>query len=148
MSGNQVITRSVPSFEELRFLEDRLYEFISAQTGQDDGEQFAFFVHNDQHEIIAGLSGWTWAHACEIQNLWVHPVWRGKGYGRRLLQSAEHEAKAHGCKVILIISYNFQAPIFYQKCGYELVWQLYDFPPGYQNYTLVKRFLETELYKH
>jgi GNAT superfamily N-acetyltransferase len=139
MSVNQIITKSIPSSEELKFLEDRIYEFNSAQTGIDDGQQFAFFVHNDQQEIVAGLSGWTWANSCEIQNLWVHPTWRGKGYGRKLLKSAESEAQDHGCKVILIISYNFQAPLFYQKCGYNVAWQLNDFPPGYQNYFLVKR---------
>jgi GNAT superfamily N-acetyltransferase len=139
MSVNQIITKSIPSSEELRFLEDRIYEFNSAQTGIDDGQQFAFFVHNDQQEIVAGLSGWTWANSCEIQNLWVHPTWRGKGYGQKLLKSAESEAQEHGCKVILIISYNFQAPLFYQKCGYNVAWQLNDFPPGYQNYFLVKR---------
>ena len=145
MSVNQIITKSIPSSEELKFLEDRLYEFNSAQTGQDDGQQFAFFVRNDQQEIVAGLSGWTWAHSCEIQNLWVHPTWRGKGYGRKLLKSAENEAQAHDCKSILIISYNFQAPLFYQKCGYKLACKLKDFPPGYQNYFLVKRLIETKL---
>lgn len=147
MGVSQIIIRSVPSPEELRFLEDRLYEFNSTQTGQDDGQQFAFFIRDDQQEIVAGLSGWTWAHACEIQNLWIHPDWRGRGFGRNLLKSAEDEAKANSCKVVLIISYNFQAPSFYQKCGYQLSWQLNDFPPGHQNYFLVKRFDETESFE-
>jgi len=144
MNTNHVMTKSVPSSEELEFLEDRLYEFNSAQTGQDDGQLFAFFIRNDQQEIVAGLSGWTWANACEIRTLWVHPAWRGQGYGRSLLESAEQEARARGCKVILIGSYSFQAPAFYQRCGYELAWQLNDFPPGHQHCYLVKRFAETE----
>ena len=141
---NHIMTKSTPSSEELQFLEDRLYEFNRAQTGQDDGQLFAFFVRNDQQEIVAGLSGWTWAKACEIRMLWVHPAWRGQGYGRSLLESAEQEARGRGCKVILISSYSFQAPAFYQKGGYELAWQLNDFPPGQQNCYLVKRFTETE----
>ena len=138
------MSKNIPTSEELQFLEDRIYEFNSSQTGQDDGQMFAFFVRNDQQEIVAGISGWTWARACEIRTLWVHPTWRGKGYGRSLLESAEQEARKHGCKVILIISYNFQAPAFYQKCGYTLTWKLNDFPPGHQNCYLVKRFTETE----
>ena len=144
MNTKHIMTKSVPSSEELEFLEDRLYEFNSAQTGQDDGQLFAFFVRNDQQEIVAGLSGWTWANACEIRALWVHPAWRGQGHGRALLESAEQEARVRGCKVILIGSYSFQAPAFYQKCGYKLVWQLNDFPPGHQHCYLVKRFAETE----
>lgn len=144
MNANHVLTKGVPSSKDLQFMEDRLYEFNKAQTGVDDGRLFAVFIRNEQQEIVAGLSGWTWAHACEIQTLWVHPAWRNQGYGRNLLETAEHEAKAHGCKVILINSYSFQAPAFYQKFGYELAWQLNDFPPGHQHCYLVKRFTETE----
>ncbi len=140
MNANHALTKSIPSPEEQQFLEDRLYEYNSAQTGQDDGQSFAFFIRNDQQEIVAGLSGWTWAKACEIQSLWVHPAWRGQGYGRSLLEAAEQEAQARGCAVILISSYSFQAPAFYQKYGYKLEWQLSDFPPGHQHCYLVKRF--------
>ena len=137
-----VLTKSVPSGDELQFLEDRLYEFNSQQTGREDGHLFAFFIRSDQQEILAGLSGWTWAGACEIQTLWVHPSLRGQGYGRELLEAAEQEAREQACKVILISSYSFQAPEFYQKCGYELVWRLEDFPPGHQHCALVKRLPE------
>ena len=144
MNADHVLTKTVPSPDELQFMEDQLYEFNKVQTGQDDGELFALFIRNKQQEIVAGASGWTWAHACEIRTLWVHPAWRGKGYGRKLLETAEQEARAHGCRVILICSYSFQAPGFYKKCGYELAWQFNDFPPGHQYCTLVKRFTEAE----
>jgi hypothetical protein len=38
----------------------------------------------------------------------------------------------------MLESYSFQAPAFYQKHGYELAFQLQDFPPGHQNNSLVK----------
>ena len=144
MNTNYVITRSTPTSIEQGFLEARLYEHNRAQTEQDDGQLFAFFVRNQLQEIVAGISGWTWAHACEIRDLWVHPTLRGQGYGQRLLTSAEQEAQLRGCKVILISSYSFQAPAFYQKRGYELAWQLNDFPPGHQYCFLVKRFGESD----
>jgi GNAT superfamily N-acetyltransferase len=144
VNNDNVITKSSPSSDELKFLEDRLYEHNRAQTGQDDGQLFAFFVRNDQQEIVAGLSGWTWAQACEIQTLWVHPAWRGQGYGQSLLFAAEQEARGRGCQVILIQSYSFQAPAFYKKFGYQLAWQLDDFPPGHQHCFLVKRFAGTK----
>jgi GNAT superfamily N-acetyltransferase len=144
MNINHTMTKCTPSAEELQFLDDRIYEFNTIKTGKDDGQLFAIFIRNEQQEIVAGLSGWTWAEACEIQNLWVHSDWRGQGYGRDLLQSAEAEARARGCRVILLSSYSFQAPRFYQKFGYELAWQLNDFPPGHQNCYLVKRLTENE----
>ncbi len=142
MNTNYAITRSTPTSAEQEFLEDRLYEHNSAQTEQDDGQLFAFFVRNERQEIVAGISGWTWAHACEIRDLWVHPALREQGYGQSLLKSAEQEAQLRGCTVILLSSYSFQAPAFYQKFGYELEWQLNDFPPGHQYCFLVKRFAE------
>jgi GNAT superfamily N-acetyltransferase len=142
MNSNFEICKSVPTPEELKFLEDRLTEYNSAQTGQDDGQLFAFFIRDDQQEIVAGLSGWTWAHACEIRELWVHPSLRGQGHGRALLASAEAEARAHGCQVILIGSYSFQAPEFYRKNGYEMAWRLNDFPPGHAHCYLVKQLTE------
>src|SRR5215208_5486274 len=143
MNNNYLITRSTPSSAEQDFLEARLYEHNCAQTKQNDGQLFAFFVRNEQQEIVAGLTGWMWAHACEIRTLWVHPALRGRGYGQSLLEAAEQEAQLRGCKVILISSYSFQAPAFYLKCGYELVYQLNDFPPGHQYCYLVKRFTDT-----
>jgi GNAT superfamily N-acetyltransferase len=141
MNSSPDIIRCVPSSEELQFLEDRLYEFNSQQTGRDDGQLFAFFVRNEQQEILAGISGWTWAQVCEIKTLWVHHAMRGQGCGRRLLEAAEQEARAQGCKTILISSYSFQAPAFYQKFGYQLAWKLEDFPPGHQYCYLVKRLI-------
>ena len=136
MNSKHLISQTVPSAEELSFLEYRLYEFNSTQVKRDDGQLFAFLIRNEHKEILAGISGWTWAHACEIQTLWVHPSWRRQEYGRSLLESAEDEARSRGCKVILISSYSFQAPAFYQERGYELAWRLDDFPPGYQHFFL------------
>ena len=134
-----ILTKSTPSPADLQFLEDRLYEYNRQQTGCDDGQLFAFFIRDEKGEVLAGLSGWTWAEACEIQSLWVHPDWRGQGYGRKLLEAAEQEARERGCRVIMLTSYSFQAPAFYQKNGYELAWQLKDFPPGHAHCILVKR---------
>lgn len=136
------LTRCDPSLEEVQFLEDRLYEHNSGQIGQRDGRLFAFFVRDERREIVAGVSGWTWAKACEIRLLWVHPSLRGRGQGRALLEAAEREARERGCKVVLLASYSFQAPAFYQRCGYELAWRLDDFPPGHQYCYLVKRLGE------
>ena len=130
MNANYAMTKGFPSADELQFLEDRIAEYNSSQTGQDDGQSMGFFIRNDQQEIVAGLNGWTWAQACQIQNLWVHSSLRGQGFGQTLLESAEQEARARGCTVITLNSFSFQAPAFYQHHGFELVHQLMDFPPG------------------
>jgi GNAT superfamily N-acetyltransferase len=140
---NPVITTGTSIADNIKLLEDRLYEHNSQATGQDDGQLFSFLIHDTRREIIAGIAGWTWAGACEIRELWVHPSFRGKGHGRKLLAAAENEAQARGCKVILLSSYSFQAPEFYEKCGYTLAWKLEGFPPGYDYCHFVKQFMPT-----
>jgi N-acetylglutamate synthase-like GNAT family acetyltransferase len=130
-----------PKNEDLTFLEDRLYEYNSAAVGKDDGNLFVLAVRNDQGEIVAGLHGWTWAQACEIRTLWVHAALRGQGVGAALLQAAEVEARAKGCKVIFLTTYSFQAPDFYQKYGFSVIARMEDFPPGSQYYFLEKRLV-------
>ncbi len=121
MNPSPVMTKCAPCPEEQQFLEDRIYEFNRDQTGQDDGQLFAFLVRGDRQEILGGVSGWTWAHACEIRTLWVHPAWRGQGQGRALLQAAEQEAAARGCAVIRLDAFtrNPAATMLYEHRGYR-----------------------------
>jgi GNAT superfamily N-acetyltransferase len=139
LNPNHVLARSVPTSGELDLIEDRLYEFNCSRVGQDDGQLFAFFIRDEKQEIVAGISGWTWARASEIRQLWVHPDWRGHGYGKMLLDAAEQEARDHGCQVIGLDTYSFQAPGFYSKYGYQKIFQVDDFPPGHQAHFYLKR---------
>ena len=144
MDSKYTITKCVPSSADMDFMEDRIYEHNSTRTGRTDGALFGFFIRGEGGVITAGCTGWTWAGACEITTLWVHPSLRGQGIGKELLASAEAEATAKGCEVILLSSYDFQAPPFYQKMGYELIFKLEDFPPGHRNNYLIKRLPKTK----
>jgi GNAT superfamily N-acetyltransferase len=133
------LTCVTPTLEEEEFLEERLYEYNRDRVGRDDGRMFAFFVRGARQEIVAGACGWTWAGACELRSLWVHESLRGQGHGRALLEAAEREAVARGCTTMLVASYDFQAPRFYEKHGFRIAWRLEEFPAGHQDFYLVKR---------
>ena len=70
-----------PTFEDVRFLEDRLYEYNVEKTGADDGQWLAIFLRDAQQTIYAGLEGWTWCDSCHIRTVWVHKDLRGQGIG-------------------------------------------------------------------
>jgi len=124
----------------MQFLEDRIYEYNSAMLDRHDGRLFSRVVR-DGERIIAGVAGWTWADACEITQLWVDEGMRNHGIGKTLLQAAEEEARACKCRVVLVKTYSFQAPAFYEKCGYRVVQVIEGFPPGHRYHTLTKSLL-------
>jgi GNAT superfamily N-acetyltransferase len=130
-----------PELKDIRFLEDRLYEYNVEQTGAGDGKWLTIFVRNDAGRIVAGLSGWTWCGACRVQTLWVRHDLRRQGYGQRLLAAAEGEARARGCDRIFLDTFSFQAPLFYKKLGYEVIAAVEGFPRSpHSEYHLKKTF--------
>ena len=58
-----------PAAEDIRFLDDRLYEYNMEATGIRNGELLAIFVRDDAGVIDAGLSGWTWGDCCRVDKL-------------------------------------------------------------------------------
>ena len=124
----------------IQLLEDRIYEYNSIKTHIDDGRLFSKVIRDNNKEVIAGIAGWTWAGICEITQLWVDEKVRKKGIGKILLEAGELEAKTKGCHTILVRSYSFQAPHFYERHGYKIEHILNGFPKGHSYYILIKQF--------
>lgn len=139
MNHVRIKMESNPTLEDMDFLEERLYDYNVEQTELDDGKTYAFFVRDDHEEIRAGVAGWMWGSSCYIRSLWVHKELRGQRVGTQLLQSVEREARARGCQQIVLESFSFQAPDFYQKLGFETFAILDDHPRGHQHHYLCKR---------
>jgi GNAT superfamily N-acetyltransferase len=127
-----------PSPKDLDFLEGQINTHNMVQTGRRDFRPLAIFLRNADKQMMAGLSGYTWAGFCEIRFLWVHEDVRGLGFGKQLLSGAEAEAKARGCSLIVLTSYSFQAPDFYGQLGYDEVGHVKDCPPGQTQYYFKK----------
>ena len=122
----------------IELLEDKLYEHNSVRVDRHDGSLFSRIMRDENNNVIAGIAGWTWAGICEITQLWVDESVRKTGIGKRLLAEAELEAKSKGCARIMVRSYSFQAPHFYERQGYTIEHVLDSFPKGYCYYILLK----------
>ncbi|GGY22928.1 N-acetyltransferase [Streptomyces djakartensis] len=95
---------------------------------------------NDADDLAGGLVGYTWATWLHVTYLWVDERHRGAGIGTRLLQEAERVAsEERACRSSRLETWEFQAPRFYEKQGYEVVCAIPDYPPGITEYTLTKR---------
>jgi ribosomal protein S18 acetylase RimI-like enzyme len=139
MSNEYCIETDQDTHKTIQFLEDKIYEYNSSKTHVDDGCLFSRIVKSGDKEIIAGIAGWTWTGICEITQLWVDRKIRGRGIGKILLEAAELEARCKGCRTILIKSYSFQAPHFYEKHGYKTEHIINGFPEGHGYHILTKQ---------
>ncbi|CAL9538987.1 N-acetyltransferase [Streptomyces sp. Tu 3180] len=91
-------------------------------------------------ELAGGLVGHTWTTWLHVTYLWVDARHRGAGLGSRLLAEAERVARAdRGCAAARVETWDFQAPEFYRRLGYDVVCVIPDYPPGITEYTLTKR---------
>ncbi|TLS40455.1 GNAT family N-acetyltransferase [Streptomyces montanus] len=95
---------------------------------------------DERDDLAGGLVGHTWTSWLHVTYLWVDERHRGLGVGGRLLAEAERVAAAErGCHDSRVETWDFQAPEFYKKQGYDVVCVIPDYPPGITEYTLTKR---------
>ncbi|WP_095934876.1 GNAT family N-acetyltransferase [Streptomyces sp. Tue6028] len=90
--------------------------------------------------LAGGLVGHTWTTWLHVTYLWVDDRHRGAGLGSRLLAEAERLAgDERGCRAARLETWDFQAPGFYRRHGYDVVCVIPDYPPGVTEYTLTKQ---------
>lgn len=127
--------------DEIEFVNQQILKFNRSRVGEGNYKLLVIFLRDSDSHIVGGLLGetyWQWLH---VDVLWVHELFRGEGYGDKLLTTAEQEAVNRGCQYAYLDTFSFQAPEFYQKRGYVVFGELPNFPQGYKRY-----FLKKELY--
>jgi ribosomal protein S18 acetylase RimI-like enzyme len=98
------------------------------------------WILDEADRLAGGLVGHTWAAWLHVTYLWVDDRHRGAGLGSGMLAQAERTARRErGCAAVRLETWDFQAPRFYQRQGYEVVGVIPDYPPGITEYTLTKR---------
>ena len=104
-------------------LSDELDRFNAAATPDVAAAQELTVRMEQDGELVAGVSGWTWGQAAGIGMTWVRVDQRGTGVGAGLLAAFEAEARERGCTHVFATSFTFQAPGFYQRLGYEEIFR-------------------------
>lgn len=97
------------------------------------------FYEEADGEKKAGLTGELFGNWLCIEYLWVSEELRGQGFGSKLLEAAEKEAVLHGAKYVFVDTFDFQAPGFYVKHGYEQVFKLFNYPYTGMRYYYIKQ---------
>jgi GNAT superfamily N-acetyltransferase len=124
--------------EDLQVIRDSLNEFNMVVTGDRNYRPLVIFVRDENDTIVGGVLTDIWGGWMHISYLWIAEPLRKQGYGKQLIAMAEDEARAQNCRGIYLETFDFQAPLFYQKLGYTVFGELADFPIGYSFYYLKK----------
>jgi GNAT superfamily N-acetyltransferase len=126
----------------ISILDDLIYEFNVQATGISDGKLYGIFLRDTDGAVIGGADGWTWGDACYVRHLFVPKAMRSQGHGTRLMDRIEEEARARGCKIIVLESHSFQAPDFYRRRGFVETGFVEGYPRGHRSIAFVKKLGE------
>ncbi|WP_064603459.1 GNAT family N-acetyltransferase [Photobacterium sp. J15] len=103
-----------------------------------DKERLNWIVQDEQGNLIATLTAdllWEWLY---IDELWVDESCRGTGMGKQLIERAEEYAKTHELSGLWLWTQSWQAPVFYQRLGFEEFTRFENFPTGHSRIGLRK----------
>jgi GNAT superfamily N-acetyltransferase len=126
------------SAEDVGLIADRIYAFNMRVTGDHNWKPVRIFLRDADGNVRGGIAADIWGGWLGIELLWVDEDLREQGYATRLMQQAEAEARAHGCRHAQVTTHSFQARPFYEKLGYRVIAELEDYPPGHSDYLLRK----------
>jgi GNAT superfamily N-acetyltransferase len=103
---------------------------IAARFGPRDETSLSILARTADGTLVGGLNGvvhWRWLY---IRHLWVAEAERGGGIGRRLLATAEGEARRRSCMGMYVDTFDRGAARFYECAGFSRSGEITDLPPG------------------
>ncbi|WP_420631361.1 GNAT family N-acetyltransferase [Candidatus Leptofilum sp.] len=131
-----------PKPDALKIIGEGLRQYNEAFAPAASDSYFAVYLRNADGRILGGLIAKAGRGWLQIGSLWVDETLRGQGYGKQLMDMAEAEGGRRSCHSAYLDTFSFQAPEFYEKCGYEIFGTLEAFPDEH------KRFFMRKLLRH
>jgi GNAT superfamily N-acetyltransferase len=132
------------TIEERELLDNRLVDFNRRNVPFQQSEDWinlSYVLKDNAGQVIAGINAtlYCW-NIMYVDILYVDNVHRGKGYGKRLLDQAESQAKRLGGYMSHLDTFDWQAKEFYEHLGYVVFGILENCPPGHNRYYMKKEF--------
>ncbi|MFK7804542.1 MAG: GNAT family N-acetyltransferase [Anaerolineae bacterium] len=101
-------------------------------------QHFALIAEDDG-QVIGVLDGYTAYAEVYIDDLWVDDAFRNKGVASCLIQQLEAHFSDSLFDYICLCTSEFQAPGFYEKCGFELEFKrINERNPKFNKYFFIK----------
>lgn len=108
-----------PSSQDIDFLTVKINESAKALGVEEEAFPFAFFIRDDQGNIIAGCNGSVVYGSIYTDQLWVDEHYRGQGLGKQLMEKVHNYGREIGSTMATVSTMSFQnARSFYEYFGY------------------------------
>jgi ribosomal protein S18 acetylase RimI-like enzyme len=132
------------SEDSMKILHEGLHKYVTEHVGElrkkNPEIKIKLVIKNEEGQVIGGILAGTTLKTMYIELLWVDERYRGQGYGRELLMTAERIATENGCISGQASALSFQSPEFFQKLGYEIFGVSDGYPDSIKEYFFIKRF--------
>ncbi len=79
-----------------------------------------YLTATEEGKVCGIISGYTCYSEVYIDDIVVFSNYRNKGIGMKLIKTVEEHFKHSGLNNINLVTSHFQAPQFYEKCGFTL----------------------------
>lgn len=109
-----------PNQDDIKILGDGIQAYATLKKNQPRMEFFAFFVRDENNQIVGGCSGCMYYGCHYIDTLWIAEKLRGQRIGTELMDAAEKLALDKGCLFSTVNTMDWEALGFYQKRGYHI----------------------------
>jgi len=108
------------SDDELGEIIDIEFENYAAKYGLACKYKLFNFVAKENNKIVGILTGYSLYNEIHIKELVVVERYRNKHIGSELIKTAEDYYKDKDFEIMTLNTYNFQAPEFYKKLGFQI----------------------------
>ena len=122
MANSEVLTLETTDREEdVEFIEKALRQqnrLEAPSTQSKEPVKYNLVLKVSSGEVVGGVITTIYRYSMYVETLWIDEKYRKGGYGTQLMKQAEETARAHGCTMMQLDTFNYQAPEFYKKLGF------------------------------
>ena len=135
-----LLVTDAPAPEAEALIRDGLTAYNFEKASYRDQQPLAVLVSDPATgETVGGLYGSTSYGLLRIDRFFLPEKLRKQGIGSEVLKAAEAEGKRRGCTRALLSTLSFQAPLFYEGQGWEVLARIDCDPPGHTRFMMTKR---------
>ena len=128
-----------PSPADDEYVHTQLGRWNVEVTGISDYAPANFFVRDAEGEIRGALLAFVWGKWLHVNTFWLADDIRRRGWGTKLLEAAHEVGREKGAEASWLDTFSWQARPFYERFGYEVVFEVKDLPPGHSRFFVKKQ---------